>query len=311
VTDPATLSNRVLKNQRHLAKWARREGIGAYRLYDRDMPEFPLAIDRYADWLHVQVYEKKRAPSDEALAAIRTDLGAALGVPLPQVVIKHRRRQRGAEQYQRRDARAPSFTVGERGLRFEVNLVRYLDTGLFLDHRDTRQLLRTKARDKTFLNLFAYTGSFTVYAAAGGALRTVTVDMSATYQAWSRRNLVHNRLDDERRHSFVQADVLAFLERMRLARARFDLIVLDPPSFSNSKRMRATFDVQRDHFALLQTTLGLLAPGGELFFSNNRQGFRLDPRVAEMASVEEITGQTVPPDFRRHTPHRCWLLRAG
>ena len=310
MTDSATLINRVSKNQRHLAKWARREQLEAYRLYDRDIPEYPLAIDRYADWLHVQVFEKRRALTDEETADIRTGLANALGVPLAQVVVKHRRRQRGLAQYQRLEqTRAPSFTVGERDLRFEVNLARYLDTGLFLDHRDTRQMIRERASGRAFLNLFAYTGSFTVYAAAGGARRTVTVDMSRTYQAWSRRNLVHNGLDDAARHRFVQTDVSAFVERMHAAGARFDLIMLDPPSFSNSKRMLATFDVQRDQVALLRATLALLAPNGELFFSNNRRGFRLDPAVDELATVDEISHLTVPPDFARHRPHRCWILR--
>lgn len=303
------LRNRVLKNQRHLAKWARREGIEAYRLYDRDIPEFPLAIDRYADWLHVQLFERKRPLALAELEAIRAELAAALALPPQQVVLKHRRRQRGTAQYERHAAATPSFTVAERGLRFEVNLGRYLDTGLFLDHRDTRRMVRERAADRSFLNLFAYTGSFTVYAAAGGARRSVTVDMSHTYQAWSRRNLVRNRLDDPRRHSFVQADVLAFLARLRGERARFDLIVLDPPSFSNSKRMQTTFDIQRDHAALLAQTLELLAPDGELIFSTNRQGFRLDPAVQAEAAAEEISRRTVPPDFARHTPHRCWLLR--
>ncbi|WP_174575423.1 class I SAM-dependent methyltransferase [Thiosocius teredinicola] len=306
--DPAPLRNRVLKNQRHLAKWARREGIEAFRLYDRDMPEFPMAIDRYRDWLHVQVFEKKRTFSDQELDAVRADLADALDIPPQQVILKYRRRQRGTSQYEKLDTATPSFTVEERGLRFEVNLGRYLDTGLFLDHRDTRRMVGELADNKTFLNLFAYTGSFTVYAAAGGARRSVTVDMSNTYQAWSRRNLVHNQLQDDERHTFVQSDVLAFLHRMRAARALFDLIVLDPPSFSNSKRMRDTFDVQRDQVALLDATVSLLAPGGTLFFSNNRQGFKLDPQVADLAEVEEITQQTVPPDFQRFQPHRCWRL---
>jgi 23S rRNA (cytosine1962-C5)-methyltransferase len=159
------------------------------------------------------------------------------------------------------------------------------------------------------LNLFAYTGSFSVYAAGGGARRTVTVDMSKTYQDWSRRNLALNGLQDDKRHNFVQADVLAFLQQMREAKVRFDLIVLDPPSFSNSKRMLASFDVQRDQFELLRDTVELLTPGGELFFSNNRQGFRLDEKVGELAETEEITSKTVPQDFKRHQPHRCWLLR--
>ncbi|MCB1817879.1 MAG: class I SAM-dependent methyltransferase, partial [Gammaproteobacteria bacterium] len=167
--DPGALNNRVLKTQRHLGKWARREGIEAFRLYDRDIPEFPLAIDRYADWLHVQVFEKKRALQSDEIDAIRSGLAQTLDIVLPQVVIKHRRRQRGLAQYEKLAATTPSFTVGERGLRFEVNLGSYLDTGLFLDHRDTRQMVRERAQDKVFLNLFAYTGSFTFYAAAGGA----------------------------------------------------------------------------------------------------------------------------------------------
>ena len=309
MSDAAALANRVLKSQRHLARWAAREGLEAYRLYDRDMPEFPLAIDRYRDWLHVQVYERRRPLEPEQLGAIRTALAERLDVAPAQVVLKERRRQRGTAQYERLEGQGPSFGVLERGLRFEVNLTRYLDTGLFLDHRETRRMVRERAAGRTFLNLFAYTGSFTVYAAAGGALRTVTVDMSHTYQAWTRRNLVRNGFDDDRRHVLVQSDVLAFLARMRAQRARFDLVVLDPPSFSNSKRMAGALDVQRDQLELLGATLDLLAPGGELFFSTNRQGFKLDPDIGERAAVEEITAQTVPVDFRRHTPHRCWLLR--
>ena len=307
--DPQVLSNRLLKNQRHLARWARREGIQAYRLYDRDIPEFPLAIDRYADWLHVQVFEKKRPLQADDLENIRSELATRLEIPVLQVVLKHRRRQRGLSQYERLGATAPSFSVAERDLRFEVNLTAYLDTGLFLDHRNTRQLVREHAAQKRFLNLFAYTGSFTVYAVAGGAKQSVTVDMSNTYQAWSRRNLVLNGLDHPGRHDFVQSDVLDFLQRMHNHGEQFDLIVLDPPSFSNSKRMGGTFDVQRDQLALLSDTLRLLAPCGELFFSNNRQGFRLDPGVGKFASVTEITAQTVPVDFKRHTPHRCWLMK--
>ena len=213
------LCNRVLKNERHLKKWARREGIEAYRIYDRDIPEFPLAIDRYADWLHVQVFEKKRLLETEDLEQIREQLAESLQVPLDQVLIKHRRRQRGLDQYEKLATGSPSFYVSERGLQFEVDLAGYLDTGLFLDHRDTRQMIRERARDKRFLNLFAYTGSFTVYAAAGGARQSVTVDMSKTYQAWGLRNLARNGLEDSERHHFVQSDVVAFLERARAERA--------------------------------------------------------------------------------------------
>ena len=308
--DLAALSNRVGKTQRHLSKWAHREGLEAYRLYDRDMPEFPLLIDRYRDWLHVQVLERRRPLAEEELDAIRARLATDLEIPLPQVILKHRRRQRGQEQYEKLASRTPSFTLEERGLRFEVNLGRYLDTGLFLDHRDTRQMVRESVADKTFLNLFAYTGSFTVYAAAGGARRTVTVDMSKTYQDWSRRNLVHNRLNDTTRHSFVQSDVLRFIGQMQEKRIGFDMIMLDPPSFSNSKRMHTSFDIQRDHYALLESTIMILSPGGTLLFSNNRQGFKLDPRVEQLASINEITEKTTPIDFKRHQPHRCWRLQS-
>ena len=306
---PDALLNRLDKNRKNLGKWARREGLEAYRLYDRDMPEFPLAIDLYGEALHVQVFERKRPLEDAQLQLLVQALLDHFSLQPMQLAIKTRRRQRGLAQYEKLAMRAPSFTIRERDCLFEVNLHRYLDTGLFLDHRDTRRLVGERAAGKSVLNLFAYTGSFTVYAAAGGAHRTITVDMSRTYQAWSARNLAHNGLHDAQRHRFVQSDVTGFLQRMREAKARFDLIVLDPPSFSNSKRMQRTFDVQRDHLELLRSTVELLAPGGELFFSNNRQGFRLDPQAGELADLEEITSRTVPRDFQRHRPHRCWLLR--
>lgn len=304
------LLNRLDKSRQRLERWARKEGLEAWRLYDRDMPEFPLAIDRYGPCLHVQVYERRRPMEAEQVEALRLALLAHFGLQPVQVAIKTRRRQRGLSQYEKQAEPAPSFKVRERDYRFEVNLHRYLDTGLFLDHRETRRMVGERAAEGSFLNLFAYTGSFSVYAAGGGARRTLSVDLSRTYQAWTRRNLVANGFDDAERHQLVQADVGAFLERMRASRARFDLIVLDPPSFSNSKRMRSTFDVQRDQLQLLRNTLDRLAPGGELIFSNNRQGFRLDPRVADWAEIEEITSRTVPPDFSRHQPHRCWLMRA-
>jgi len=303
------LLNRLDKNRRHLGKWARREHLEAYRIYDRDMPEFPLAIDLYGKALHVQVFERKRPLQEEQLQTLEDALLQHFQLQPEQLAIKTRKRQRGLSQYEKLAKSASSFEVRERDYRFEVNLHRYLDTGLFLDHRDTRYMVGQRAEGKSFLNLFAYTGSFSVYAAGGGARRTVTVDMSNTYQAWSKRNLAINDLSDDQRHMFVQSDVLAFLQQMREAKVRFDLIVLDPPSFSNSKRMQATFDVQRDQFDLLKKTTALLAPGGELFFSNNRQGFRLDDAVGELAEVEEITQRTVPQDFKRHQPHRCWILR--
>lgn len=307
--DVSALINRLDKNQRQLGKWARREGLEAFRLYDRDMPEFPLAIDRYGNALHAQVFERKRPLEEAQLEAIRDALMEHFDLRPEQIALKTRKRQRGLAQYEKLAERAPSFKVRERHLQFEVNLHRYLDTGLFLDHRDTRHRIAKLAAEKTFLNLFAYTGSFTAYAAAAGARRSVTVDMSRTYQEWSARNLAHNDLADPQRHQFVQSDVMTFLDRMTEAKAHFDLIVLDPPSFSNSKRMQASFDVNRDQLPLLRNTLQLLAPGGTLFFSNNHQSFRLDPTVETLADVQEITHQTVPRDFQRHRPHRCWEMR--
>ena len=304
-------ANRVRKNARHLARWARRAGLDAYRVYERDIPEYPYAIDRYGEWLHVQLFEGKRPISDGDLSRHVAALAAALAVPSAQIALKLRRRQRGASQYEKLDPTAPAFVIHERGLRFEVNLRAYLDSGLFLDHRETRRLVGAAAQGRRMLNLFAYTGSFTVYAAAGGALTTTTIDLSHTYQAWSARNLALNNFNDRARHRLMAMDVERYLAQAAGARERFDLIVLDPPSFSNSKRMRDTFDVQRDHGALLTATLRLLAPGGTLYFSTNRQGFKLDSNVAACAHFEDISARTLPEDFKRQRPHQCWRVQAG
>jgi 23S rRNA (cytosine1962-C5)-methyltransferase len=314
----AALANRLRKNGRHWGKWARRKGISCYRVYDRDIPELALAIDRYGDFVHAQRYAERWAsiadvdPAAEARAddAVSAAIAEGLGCDPARVVLKTRARQRGSAQYTATGAAGEPMVVTEGGLRFEVNLGAYLDTGLFLDHRDTRALVRARASGRHLLNLFAYTGSFSVYAAAGGAARSLTVDMSRTYQHWTRRNFLLNGID-LKRHALACEDVFAFLARAVAQRARFDLVVLDPPSFSNSKRMAGPFDVQRDHPALLRQCLALLAPDGELYFSNNRRGFRLDPGIESAACFEEITAQTVPEDFRRHRPHRCWRVTKG
>ena len=308
------LANRLRKNARHWGRWARRNDIECYRVYDRDIPELPLAIDRYAEWVHAQSFAVRWATVGDAQAApdpaLAPLIAQALEIDPARVVIKTRARQRGTAQYGREAARGEPLIVQEGGLRFEVSLDAYLDTGLFLDHRQTRALVRDRAHGRYVLNLFAYTGSFSVYAAAGGAARSVTVDMSQTYQRWTRRNFVLNGVDSKR-HRLVCGDVLGFLAEAVAQRARFDLIVLDPPSFSNSKRMETTFDVQRDHPALLRQCLALLAPDGEVYFSNNRRGFRLDAGLSAEAAFEDITARTVPPDFARHRPHRCWRVTRG
>ena len=309
--DTRALSNRLLKNARHLGRWARREGLDAWRVYDRDIPEFPYAVDRYADWLHVQLFEGLRELDDKTIAAHVEAIASTLEVAPARLAFKRRRRQRGASQYEKCVTAGRPFVVTERGLRFEVELTTYLDTGLFLDHRDTRQRVRTEAAGTRMLNLFAYTGSFTVYAAAGAALQTVTVDLSQTYQDWTRRNLALNGFVDPARHRLVRADVTEWLVDAARSRERFDLIVLDPPSFSNSKRMQASFDVQRDQGALIGRAMDLLAPDGVLYFSTNRHGFRLDAALAQRFACVDITAQTVPMDFKRRAPHRCWRLASS
>lgn len=309
VTDEAAaLANRLRKNARHLARWARREDLTAYRVYDRDIPEFPYAIDRYGEWLHMQLFEGKRPLSDADISSHLQSIGNALEVPADCIALKLRQRQRGSAQYNKLAEDGPSFTVCERGLYFEVNLLRYLDSGLFLDHRETRRLVGAQAADKRVLNLFAYTGSFTVYAACGGAASTVTVDMSHTYQTWTARNLRLNAITEGDRHRLVTQDVMSWLGTATYGRERYDLIVLDPPSFSNSKRTHDSFDIQRDQAPLLAATLRLLAPGGVLYFSTNRQGFKLAGEVAALAHFEDISARTIPEDFKRRLPHRCWRV---
>jgi 23S rRNA (cytosine1962-C5)-methyltransferase len=198
--------------------------------------------------------------------------------------------------------------VSEGGLKFEVDLHSYLDTGLFLDHRETRALVRQRAAGRRMLNLFAYTGSFSVYAAAGGALATTSVDLSNTYQAWTQRNLALNGFSGDA-HQLERADVFEYLERAQRERRLFGLIVLDPPSFSNSKKMQEILDVQRDHRRLIEACLELLTPNGELFFSTNRRRFKLDDALQALPGAEEITRQTLPDDFKRNPAHRCWIFR--
>jgi len=314
------LANRLRKNMKELGRWARREGVDCYRLYDADMPEYAVAVDLYQGaqrWLHVQEYEapasidpaKARARLREALAV----LPEVLEIPPEQLFFKVRRRQKGAGQYEKQAQEAEFFEISEGGLRFQVNFADYLDTGLFLDHRLTRALVRELAPGRDFLNLFAYTGTASVYAAAGGARSTTTVDMSNTYLDWARRNMALNGFTGSA-HRFVQADCLAWLgEQARDKRApRFGLIFLDPPTHSRSKRMQGDFDVQRDHVDLIRDAVALLAEGGELIFSNNFRKFRLDREALADLQVEDITAKTVPRDFARNPRiHNCWRIRRG
>ncbi len=313
-------ANRIRKNLKQLSSWLRREQVTCFRLYDADMPEYAFAIDEYAAaesgerWLLVQEYEAPREIPPETVRRRRSEalagLVTATGVPAQNVKLRTRRRVHRGEQYTKRDERREFHVVRENGLLFRVNFDDYLDTGLFLDHRMTRARLREAAAGKRFLNLFAYTGTATVYAAAGGAAATTTVDLSATYLDWARANLALNGFDRPQ-HRREQADVREWLIEADRRRERFDLIFCDPPTFSNSKRMSGVFDVQRDHVQLITQCMTLLAPGGRLVFSTNAQRFKLDEQGLERWQLRDISRPTIPPDFARNTYiHRCFEIEA-
>ena len=303
-------ANRLQKNLKQLGKWARREGIECYRLYDADMPEYAVAVDLYRDWVHVQEYAAPRSVDpDKAQARLLDALAAipqALGVAQNRVVIKRRERQTGTKQYQRQAAQGEFMEVSEGGVKLLVNLTDYLDTGLFLDHRPLRLRLQREAAGKRFLNLFCYTATATVHAAKGGARSTTSVDLSKTYLDWARRNLALNGFSDK--HRLEQGDVMTWLAEDR---GEYELIFIDPPTFSNSKRMEGVFDVQRDHVELLDLAMARLARGGVLYFSNNFRKFQLDESLLARYQVEEISAQTLDPDFARNPKiHRAWRFTA-
>lgn len=307
------LINRVKKNAKHRRKWARREGISCYRLYDRDIPELPLVIDDYEGRLHAAVFIHDEIDVDEGEALCRewlAQVAEGLGLKAEEAVLKVRARQRGKQQYTKRDRRDERIEVGEAGLKFWVNLHDYLDTGLFLDHRNTRERVSSEARGRRFLNLFAYTGSFTVHAAAGGASETTTVDSTQSYLSWAQDNLALNRFAGPE-HRFERADVRAFLsdEAQRIRQGtypRYDLAVLDPPTFSNSTGAHAPFDVRRHHVELFEGLYEVMNRGGILYFSNNASRFSLDPVLEKRWEISEITEESVPLDFKQKRPHRCW-----
>lgn len=303
-------ANRLQKNLKQLGKWARREGVECYRLYDADMPEYALAIDLYRDWVHVQEYAPPRSiDPDKAQARLLDALAAipqALGIEQGKVVVKRRERQSGSKQYERQGVEGRFSEVSEGGVKLLVNLTDYLDTGLFLDHRPLRLRIQREAAGKRFLNLFCYTATASVHAAKGGARSTTSVDLSKTYLDWARRNLALNGFSDK--HRLLQGDVMAWLAEDR---EEYELIFIDPPTFSNSKRMEGVFDVQRDHVQLLDLAMARLAPGGVLYFSNNFRKFQLDEGLAARYAVEEISAATLDPDFARNPKiHRAWRLSA-
>jgi 23S rRNA (guanine2445-N2)-methyltransferase / 23S rRNA (guanine2069-N7)-methyltransferase len=304
--------NRVSKNEKALRKWARTQGVEALRLYDRDIPEVPLALDRYGDALllalYERPYEKDEALEAEWLGLMGLAAAEALGIEPGSVFTKTRRRQRGEAQYERLGKDKAERIVREGGLSFVVNLSDYLDTGLFLDHRPTRAMVRAESSGKAVLNLFAYTGSFSVYAASGGASSVTSVDLSNTYLSWASRNLELNGFSGPA-YPLVRADVGAFLESASAAGRRWDLIVADPPTFSNSKGAARDFDANEDWPALLRSCAALLSPGGRLYFSTNSRRLKWSPEEAP-GDWEDISAATIPPDFRDAKAHRCWRMTA-
>ena len=307
-------ANRLRKNLKKFEKWARQEGIECYRLYDADLPEYNVAIDRYADWVVVQEYAPPKTvdahKARQRLFHIIAATIAVLDMAPNKLVLKTRERQKGKNQYQKMAEKGDFIEVQEYNARLWVNLTDYLDTGLFLDHRIARRMLGQMSKGKDFLNLFSYTGSASVHAGLGGARSTTTVDMSRTYLEWAERNLRLNGLTG-RAHRLMQADVLGWL---RESTEQFDLIFIDPPTFSNSKRMEDAFDVQRDHIRLMTDLKRLLRKGGTIMFSNNKRGFRMDHDglAALGLKAQEISQKTLSQDFARNRQiHNCWLITAA
>jgi 23S rRNA G2069 N7-methylase RlmK/C1962 C5-methylase RlmI len=309
------LYNRLRKRIRHLKKWAKRTGPGVFRLYDSDIPEIPLVLDFYGDAvsgaLYKRPYEKEDGGETRWLRVMQDAVSRALEIPAARVFLKERRRQRGNSQYGKLPDRGFTLDVTEGGLRFTVNLSDYLDTGLFPDRRLMRGMVRKEAAGKRVLNLFCYTASFSVYAAAGGAREVDSVDMSRTYLEWASANFALNGFDARMIQPgdmlsrgglppfrLIRGDALRFIAEARKAGLTWDLIVLDPPAFSNSKRMAATLDIRRDHRELITRTLGLLNPGGSLWFSANARRFRLETGDFPGANVQNITEQIRDEDFK-------------
>lgn len=306
MSDIKTIQNRLEKNYKHRAKWARREGFEAFRIYNKDIPEFPFIVDVYKDY--AVIFEKR----DEEIDADKFDhfnfiisaVKNVLNIPEEKVVIKSRKRQSGDTQYNKLEDRNELIVIKEYKAEYLVNLHDYLDTGLFLDHRPLRQIITKSSEGKKVLNLFSYTGSISVAAAIGGASKVTSVDMSSTYQNWAKKNFEQNNIPVNQ-HNFIVDSALEYLEK---ASQRFDIIVLDPPTFSNSKNMEEDFEVEKDQVFLIKHCLRLLDPNGVLYFSNNKRKFKIDPAALEMAQVQEITPRTIPEDYKDTKAHVCFKI---
>lgn len=304
--------NRLLKVYKHKSKLAKRQNITCYRVYDHDLPEFPFCIELYEDKIYLAEYLRRHGMTDEEhdswLDACIAVISKLLDIPVAKVYVRQRRKMshRTEDQYEKLDAQKDFFTVEESGLKFLVNLTDYLDTGLFLDHRITRQMVKEQCAGKRVLNLFCYTGSFSVYAAAGNAASVTSVDLSKTYLQWAEDNFVINRFKDKSTYHFVHADVKQWLKTVKPD--SYDLVIMDPPTFSNSKRMKDFLDIQRDHVELLNDVLAATTKEGTVYFSTNYTKFILDEANIEATAIKDITKATTPFDFEGKLKRWCYKL---
>lgn len=303
--------NRLTKVFKHIQKIARKQNVSCFRIYDHDLPEFPFIIEKYEDRLYASEYKRRHNLTEEQhqlwVKESMKVMSEIIGIPLESIFIKLRQRKPGREgQYQKTGNTKNEFVVRENNLQFIINLSDYLDTGLFLDHRITRKMVMEQAHGKRVLNLFAYTGSFSVYAAAGGATQVTTVDLSNTYTHWARRNMQLNHFNEGDKYAFVVADAVQYIKNLKPA--SYDIIVLDPPTFSNSKKTDTILDIQRDHVQLVNDCLKALTPNGLLYFSNNYTKFVLDTANIQAATIKDITRQTTPFDFEGKLKRCCFLI---
>ena len=309
-------ANRLRKNIKRLAKWIKQHQVHCYRLYDADLPEYAVAIDVYQGdqtWVNVQEYESPKtidpAKANQRLAAAMAVIPQVLNIPAENIYLKIRRKLKNTDQYEKQGDSRHFHIVEEGGCKFWVNFEDYLDTGLFLDHRPIRLLIQQQAKGRRFLNLFAYTGSATVHAAMGGAISSVTVDMSNTYLAWAQRNFTLNGITGN--HKLVRGNCLEWLSHQAHAqqKAQFDLIFLDPPTFSNSKKMDEAFDIQKDHVTLIHNAMTLLAPNGILYFSTNFRRFKMNLEALRDFVIDDISKKMIADDFSRNSRiHYCWKI---
>jgi 23S rRNA (cytosine1962-C5)-methyltransferase len=303
--------NRLLKVYKHKSKLARRQNVSCYRVYDHDLPEFPFALELYEDKIYLAEYLRRHGMDEEQhdawLQQCKEVINKIIEVPVDKIYDRQRRKMHHRnQQYEKLNVQEEYFTVEENGLKFLVNLTDYLDTGLFLDHRTTRQIVRAESKGKRMLNLFCYTGSFSVYAAAGEAASVSSVDLSKTYLKWAEDNMIINLFKDKEKYQFIHADVKQYLKTLK--RDSFDLVVMDPPTFSNSKRMKDFLDIQRDHVEMLNDVLAATSAGGVIYFSTNFTKFLIEKESINATEIKDITKATTPFDFEGKLKRWCYKI---